>query len=175
MHTQRSSLDEGVYLVKGLLFATGQYLPYQPYGPYMHKLPLAFLIPGVVQAIEPGIRSGRLFAFVLNLLLLLALFLTARRLAAGPAWQRTLWGGGVTWVMALNTGLLKIYTQAISEGLIACLLAWTLFFVLGPDRKPWQIAAGSFLAGVIVMTRENLLPLVPLVILYAAWTHGLRT
>ncbi len=42
----RTMLDEGTYLYKGLLFARGDYEPFEPYGPWTNKMPLAFLLPG---------------------------------------------------------------------------------------------------------------------------------
>src|SRR5512141_2908183 len=59
-HTKISSRDEGAYLYKGYLFATGQYRPFEPYGPWTNKAPLSFLIPGAAQALlGAGLRTGR--------------------------------------------------------------------------------------------------------------------
>ena len=70
-HSQESILDEGAYLYKGYLFATGRYTPYQDYGPWSNHMPLSFLIPGAVQVlIEPGLRTARYFAIFLGLLML---------------------------------------------------------------------------------------------------------
>ena len=67
-------LDEGAYLIKGYLFATGRYIPYGDYGPWMNHMPLSFLIPGYVQAwFGPGIRTGRYFSIVLGVLMLIGL------------------------------------------------------------------------------------------------------
>ena len=41
-----SMLDEGAYLYKGYLFVSGLYRPFQDFGPWTNKAPLAFLIPG---------------------------------------------------------------------------------------------------------------------------------
>jgi hypothetical protein len=55
-HSQDSVLDEGLYLLKGYLFASGKYSPYQAYGPWTNKMPLSFLIPGYVQKVfGPGL------------------------------------------------------------------------------------------------------------------------
>jgi hypothetical protein len=45
------TLDESSYLYKGYLFAEGIYRPFQDYGPWTNKMPLAFLIPGWAQAL----------------------------------------------------------------------------------------------------------------------------
>jgi len=42
-HATISNLDEGAYLLKGLLFAGGEYRPFDP-GIWTNKAPLAFLI-----------------------------------------------------------------------------------------------------------------------------------
>jgi hypothetical protein len=72
-HTQVMILDEGSYLVKGFLFATGQYWPFQDYGPWTNHMPLAFLIPGYAQVLfGPGLRTGRYLAVFLAALMLWA-------------------------------------------------------------------------------------------------------
>ena len=85
-HMQESVLDEGAYIYKGLLFATGQYSPYQPNGPWTNHMPLAFLIPGYIQLIfGPGIRTARYAAVVLAVLMLLGFWILARRF--GGKWR----------------------------------------------------------------------------------------
>jgi hypothetical protein len=56
--------------------------------------------------------------------------------------------------------------MAASQGLVAALLAWTMFLTLGRDRANWQLFLGGLLAGVTVMVRINLIPLLPLLVLY---------
>jgi hypothetical protein len=168
-HTQESVLDEGAYIYKGLLFASGQYIPYQPNGPWTNHMPLAFLIPGYLQAwFGPGIRAARYSAIVLAILMLIGMWLLSRRL--GNRW----WAAAVVWALALNPALLKTYSTAVSQGLVACMLVWMLTFALGDDR-PWlQIVLGSILAGAMVMTRINMLPVAPLLVLYILWQYGVR-
>ena len=166
-HTRQSILDEGAYLYKGYLFATGQYIPYQDYGPWTNHTPLAFLVPGWLQVLfGPGLRTGRYFAVFVALLMLLGLWILARRL--GNRW----WAAGAVWVLAINPFLMKTYSIAITQGLVACLLIWTLVFVIGEKKPLWQIIIGSALAAITVMTRINLLPVLPLVILFVFWQHG---
>ena len=62
--TSRSMLDEGLYLVKGWYFATGQYTPFQDYGVLTNHMPFAFLIPGYVlngasRAMGSSAQTGR--------------------------------------------------------------------------------------------------------------------
>lgn len=162
-----SGLDEGNYLYKGWLFVRGVYAPFQPFGPSTNKMPLAFLIPGAAQAIlGPGLRTGRGFAILLALMLLLAVWIVARRF--GGRW----WAAAAVAALALNPSLARLYSQAVSEGLVAAMTAWVLVLILGAERPRWQLLAGSALAGAVVLTRENMLPLAIFGVLYIWWERG---
>jgi hypothetical protein len=168
-HTQISILDEGSYLVKGYLFATGQYRPYQDFGPWSNHMPLSFLIPGYAQLLfGPGLRTGRYLAILLGALMLLGVWIAVRRM--GGRW----WAAGALIAIALNPADIKIYSLAISEVLIACMLLWVLALVLGEGRPTWQIILGAVLAGLMGLSRLNLIPAVPLVCAYIFWQHGRR-
>lgn len=168
-HTQFSVLDEGLYLYKGWLFTGGRYTPFQDYGVWTNQMPLAFLIPGWIQQIfGPGLRTGRMLAVLLGMLMLLGLWLTARRL--GGRWI----AAGCVASMALNPAAARMLAMAASQGLVACMLVWTLFFCLGADRKNWQLFIGGLLAGATVMVRINLLPLLPLLAVYIIWARGFK-
>ncbi len=179
-HLQESVLDEGAYVYKGWLFVSGQYTPYQPYGPWTNHMPLAFLLPGWFQALlGPGLRTARYVSVGWALLFLLGLWIVARRLGSRPSGGRSLgsvggrwWGAAAVWLIALNPFLLKSYSTAVTQGQIAAMLAWTLVLTLGEDRPLWQIILGSLLAGVMGMTRINLLPVLPLLVLYLWWQAG---
>lgn len=164
---QRSLLDEGNYLLKGYLFVTGRLIPYQDYGTWTNKMPISFLVPGYVQQVfGPGLETGRNYAFALSILILVASIMLAYRLGGR-------WGAALTAVvMASNPALLKIYTRVLTEGLTSLLLLVTLLLILGKDRSNWQLILGSFVAGLIPVTRVNLTPILILVILYLFWKHG---
>ena len=49
-----------------------------------------------------------------------------------------------------------------------------LVLVMGEQRPLWQIVLGSILAGLMGMTRINMLPVLPLLVLYIFWQHGLK-
>jgi hypothetical protein len=84
-HQQSSFLDEGKYLIPGYFYATGRSWPFQDFGFWTNQMPLAYLIPGIIQVVfGPGLRTGRYFAVVLGLLMLLGMWITARRL--GGRW-----------------------------------------------------------------------------------------
>lgn len=164
---QTSVLDEGLYLYKGLLFATGRYWPFQDFGPWTNHMPLSFMIPGWIQvAFGPGIRTGRYFALILVAIMLIGVWILGCRL--GGRW----WGAGAVWMVALNPFLVKVYSQAISQGLVAAMLVWVLVLTLGAGRSRWQLIAGSTLVGIVVMTRINMLPVWPLLVAYIYWQHG---
>jgi hypothetical protein len=170
IHTLEANLDEGAYLLKGYLFATGRYELYQFYGPWSNHMPLAFLIPGYVQKLfSPGLETGRYFMVTVLAMTTLGLWITARRLSG--SW----WGAIVIGLLALNPGLIKIYSTATTQGLVACLLVWTLVFSLGENRPLWQIITGSFIAALLGLTRINMLAVLPFLLVYLFWQNGLRS
>ncbi len=165
VHVQFSVVDEGLYLYKGWLLASGTYIPFQDNGLWMNQMPLAYLIPGSAQIFfGPGLVTGRMFSFALGMLSIFGWWLTARRL--GGRWAAL----GVVWAMALNPAAARMSALAASQGLVAALLAWTMFFALGSDRKWWQLFLGGLLAGTVVMVRINLLLLLPLLGLYVLFS-----
>ncbi|HEX6304707.1 MAG TPA: glycosyltransferase family 39 protein, partial [Anaerolineales bacterium] len=168
-HAQDSILDEGAYLYKGLGFITGELGIYQDYGPWSNHMPLSFYIPGAVQLLfGPGLRTARYFAIFVSMLMLLGLWLLARRLAG--RW----WAAAAVFALAWNPAAIKVYSVALTQGLIACMFVWMLVLVLDEKRSWWQIGLGSALAGAMILTRINLTPVLPLLVLYVFWQHGLR-
>src|ERR1035437_3796573 len=94
-NTQRPTIDEGLYLYKGYLFAKDIYHPYQDYGPRTEYSPLSYLIPGYIQVwFGPGLQTGRIFAIIVGVLALLGLWASARRLAG--SW----WAALAVWAVA---------------------------------------------------------------------------
>ena len=170
VHGQVSVLDEGLYLFKGLQFASGNYQPFQDYGPLTNHMPLSFLIPGWVQVLfGAGLRTARYYALSLGILMIVGLWVTSRRLS-GPWWAAF----GV-WAVALNPALVKIFSQATSQVLISTMLIWALAFTLGEERQPWQLFLGTLLGGLIALTRINIFPFLPLLIAYIFWQHGRKS
>jgi len=168
-HTNVSGLDEGAYLYKGYLFATGQYHPFAP-GILTNKAPLAFLIPGYLQLLfGTGLRVGRLYAFLSGLLIVAGTHATARRLT--NPWL----AAASVWVFALSPMMIKIYSGAVTEGPVAAMLVWMLYLVLGDDRKSWHRILGGCLAGLMVLTRQNMAPVLLLLPLYLLWQYGWKT
>jgi hypothetical protein len=165
--TKTSFLDEGLYVYKGWLFATGRYAPFQEYGPWTNHAVLSFLIPGYIQKwFGPGLDVARYFMIFLALLTLLGLWVFARR------WGGKWWAAAAIWVVALNPAEIKVYTLALSEGLIAVMLVWMLVMTVGGKRSLWQILLGAGLAGLMILTRENMIFVLPLLVLYLFWQYG---
>lgn len=166
-NTQRSTIDEGLYLYKGYLFARDIYHPYQDYGPRTEYSPLSYLIPGYIQLwFGPGLRTGRTFAVIIGILGLLGLWAAARRLA-GPWWAAL-----AVWAVALNPAIIRFYSFGLSQGLVTCLLMWTLFLVLGEERSTWQACLSAALAGVILLTCQNMAPVWPIILVFIFWQFG---
>lgn len=76
--------------------------------------------------------------------------------------------------MVLNIALVKNYSVAFSQVLVATLLAWTLAFALGKQLRPWQAASAGLLAGVLLMTRINMAPVLPFLVVYLYFQFGTR-
>jgi hypothetical protein len=163
------NLDEGSYLLKGLLFAKGGYVPFQPYGFWVNKMYLSFMIWGWVQELfGAGLLAPRIFAVIFSVLSVAGTWIVARRLS--NRWLAAL----AVWALALNPSLISTYSLANSQVLIIAMLVWTLVLVLGPDRPLWQLVLGAALSGVMVLTRENMVFVLPLLIIYILWEHGKR-
>jgi hypothetical protein len=112
------------------------------------------------------LETGRYFMIFLSLFTLLGLWVFAKR------WGNVWWAAGGVWVMALNPAEIKIHTLAISEGLIAALLVWIVVVVVGEKRPLWQILLGAALTAPLVLTRENMAFVPPILFLYIFWQHG---
>ena len=165
--TKTSFLDEGLYLVKGLLFTTGKYIPFQDYGPWTNHMPFIFFILGYIQKwFGPGLPTARYFMIVLGMVTLTAMFVLAKR------WGGKWWAVAVIWGMVLNPAEVKFHTLAISEGVVAPMMAWMFVLLLGVNRPRWQVILGGVLAGVMGMTRMNMFFVLPLITLYILWERG---
>lgn len=167
--TRDSVLDEGAYLYKGFLYATGQYRMYQPYGPWNYHMPLAYLVPGYIQKFfGPSLAVGRIYSIILAMLTFLGLWLLIRRIRG--SW----WATAILWLYILNPATLKTFSLAVSQVLVACLLVWLVYLILGDNRPSWMIYSGTFLAGILFITRLNMLPVLPLAVGYIYWQHGMK-
>ena len=162
--------DEGSYLYKGYMFARGDYEPFQEYTFWTNKAPLSFLIPGYIQLwFGPGLREARYFAIFLGVLMMIAIWIVARRLGG------KIWAAVAVWVFALSFPQISVYSEAVSQGLVACMLAWMFVLTLGDRRRPlWQLLLGSALAILIVMTRQNMAVVPALLAGYIFWQYGAK-
>ena len=160
-HREETNFDEGLYLLKGFLFATGVYEPFQPYGVLTNKPPLAFLIPGYVQVwFGPGLRTGRYLSVFFGVLALVGLWILARRV--GNRWL----AAGAVWAFAVSPVIIGVYSLAITQVLVNCMLTWVLVLALGEKRPLWQLIASGLLAGLLIFTRYNVIAVIPLLGVY---------
>lgn len=165
--TKTSFLDEGLYLYKGYLFVNGLQTPFADYGVWTNHAILSFLIPGTIQKwFGSGLETGRYFMIFLSLFTLLGLWVFAKR------WGNVWWAAGVVLVMVLNPAEIKIHTLALSEGLVAALLVWIVVLVVGEKRPLWQILLSAALTAPLVLTRENMAFVPPILFLYIFWQYG---
>ncbi len=166
-HTQISFVDEGTYLYLGHRFVAVGDISYGDLGSWSYYAPLSYLVPGFIELLfGPGLRPGRYFSVFCAILMIIALWFLARRF--GGKW----WAVAIVWALALSPMQIKMYSLALSQSLTACLLIWTLVLVMGEKRSTGQIMAGSVLAGITVMTRHNLILLLPMLAGYICWQHG---
>lgn len=166
-HTRLPNMDEGSYLVKGYLYARDVYQPFQPYGFWMNKMYMSFFPWGWLQILTtPGLLAPRIFAIFLNMLSLFGVWIVARRM--GNRWLAT----AAVWVLALNSSLISINSLANSQVLVACILTWVLVLTLGDQRPTWQISLGMALAGLLILTRENMVFVLPFLVIYIFWQNG---
>lgn len=167
-HHMIVTFDEGSYLLKGKWFLDGTYQPYDPLGPIANKTPLSFWVPGLSQVLfGEGVRSGRYFSIFQSVLILVALWLTARRFTSSP-WV----GVALVWACVINQNWIMYYARPMSQVTTALFLAWSLYFLLGRERKPWEVITGFLLAVCVVLTRQNMIPFLALAFLYVLWEHG---
>ncbi|MCU0489528.1 MAG: glycosyltransferase family 39 protein [Anaerolineales bacterium] len=164
---QASILDEGLYLVKGFLFTSGRYIPFQPDGPWTNQMPLSYLIPGAIQLVfGTGLRTGRIFSVILGVLILLGLWLLARRLAG--RW----WAAATVLAAAINPAYWNGYSMAVSQVLVACILTWILVLAIDENAPLWRLCLASLSAGLLLLVRVNMTPVLPVLLLYIFWQHG---
>jgi hypothetical protein len=120
-----------------------------------------FLFPGYVQLIfGAGLRTGRYLAVIEELLAMVAVWIAARR--TGGKWLAT----AIIWSMALSPAAIKATTMGVTQPLIACLFAWTLLLTTGEKRPLWQLILGTAIASTMILTRQNMAPVLPLLLLY---------
>ena len=164
-----SIMDEGSYGIKGLLFTSGKYTPYQDYGPWTNKMPFSFLLPGYVQAIfGNGILTLRVASFVMMLMMMCLLFVIGHH-----QWKPY---GGILMAIffALNPAVDNFYSLGNSQVYAATLLTLSAFFVFGLPQTTLTFALGNAVAAFTVLTRENLAPYFLLLNIYFLWKLGWR-
>ncbi|MGV8025673.1 MAG: ArnT family glycosyltransferase [Anaerolineaceae bacterium] len=162
-------MDEGTYLLKGKWYWEGTYQPFEENGPLTNKPPFAFYSLGISQILfPPGLASGRYFAIFLSILLLIGQWLTVKRLAG------TWWAVFSIALYAISPAWIIYYSRAMTEVVTALLIVWSLYFLLGDGRKQWQLILGTILATLVVMVRQNLLPLFIFTLIYICWENGFR-
>ncbi|HAF61763.1 MAG TPA: hypothetical protein DCK95_05510 [Anaerolineaceae bacterium] len=162
-------MDEGTYLLKGKWYLDGTYEPFEDYGPITNKPPLSFYSLGISQIVfKPGLASGRYFAVFLSVLLLIGQWMTVRRLAG--KW----WATASIALYLISPAWIIYYSRAMTQVVTSLLIVWSLYFLLGENRKKGQLMLGLILAAMTVMVRQNLLPFFIFSIFYVIWENGFK-
>jgi len=99
-----------------------------------------------------GLRSGRYFSVLLGILILVGLWIVARRL--GGRW----WAAGMVWIVAINPAFANGYSMAVSQALVACILTWVLVLALDEKAALWRLVLASVMAGLLILVRVNMTP-----------------
>lgn len=163
------NLDEGAYLYKGLQFARGNTTPFQPYGFWTNKMVLPFYLFGWIQLLfQSGLMAPRLFAVFLGTASAVGLWIVIRRIS------NVYFAAIAVWAMTLNATMISLYSIGNSQVVVIFELIWIMVFVLGENRKLWQLLAGAFIAGMMIFTRENMVFVLPFLAAYCFWQHGRR-
>ena len=169
-NSQLSIGDEGAYLFKGYMFAKGDYFLFQEYGFWTNKAPLSFLIPGYIQLwFGPGLREGRYFAIFIGALTVIGIWIISNRLAGKT------WAAIAVWVYALSFKQTAVMSLGVSQGLVACMTTWMFVIVLGKNRSMFHLIAGSILSVLIILTRQNMVLVPILLVLYIFWEYGRKS
>ncbi len=168
-HTIEPVMDEGTYLLKGKWYWEGTYQPFEENGPLTNKPPFAFYILGISQVLfKPGLASGRYFAVLLSVLLLIGQWLTVKRLAG--SWWATL---SIS-LYLISSAWIIYFSRAMTQVVTSLIIIWSLYFFLGKDRAQAELIIGAILSAVIVMVRQNMLPFYILTLIYIIWENGWR-
>lgn len=169
IHHIQPVMDEASYLLKGRWFLEGTYTPFQDYGPITNKPPLSFFILGIPQILfGAGLRSGRYFALFLSILLLVGQWLTVKRNVGD--W----WAAASILLYCISPAWIIYYSRALTQVISALLVIWSLHFILGRERKSWEILIGASLAAITVMVRQNMLPFYALIIIFLLISKGIK-
>jgi hypothetical protein len=75
-------------------------------------------------------------------------------------------------VLALSPAIIKIYSSGVTQSCIAFFMAVILVLSLGEKRPLWQLITAGFLSGLVIMVRQNMVIVLPLLVLYILWEHG---
>lgn len=169
IHHIQPVMDESTYLLKGKWFIDGTYQPFQDYGPLTNKPPLSFIALGISQFLfGPGLESGRILAIIFSVIMLIGLWLIVNRL--GGKW----WALFSITLFILSPAWIIYYSRAMTQVISSLLVVWSLFFILGENKKTWASYVGVILAALTTMIRQNMLPFFGLVLIYLIWENGFK-
>jgi len=157
----RTWFDEGNYAYKGYIAANGIYPMYKDGGPYFEYMPLAFLVPGVIQAVfGPDFIAGRLFSILCGTLAIVVTYLVGKRLASRRA------GLISAWFVVGNLIILRYYTTISPYSWVSLFLMLSLLVLTSSMASPYRELGAVFFAAITFVTRQNMVVALGIIVLY---------
>ena len=157
----RTWFDEGNYAYKGYVAVKGVYPMYKDGGPYFEYTPLAFLVPGAVQALfGPDFIAGRLFSILCGALTVVVTYVVGKRLAGRRA------GLISTWLVVGNLIILRYYTTISPYSWVSLFLMLSLLALTSSVVSPYRELGAVFLASITFVTRQNMVAALGIIVLY---------
>ncbi len=167
-HHLDTTMDEGIYLLKGRLFLERKYLPFEENGLLTNKPPFSFWLLGLSQIVTVGLRSGRYFAILLSIGVFIGVWITSKKYLG---LKSALF---ISLLLTINQAIIIYYSRAMTEVVTAFLIVWSLYFILGTEHNKTELCFGLILAAITSLTRQNLFPFFIFSIIYVIWENNIK-
>lgn len=158
----RTWFDEGNYAFKGYIAVKRVYPMYQDGGPYFEYLPLAFLVPGVIQVLfGPSFIAGRLFSILCGTLAIAVTYWLGKKLYDRRA------GVISVWFLAGSLIIMRYYTTISPYSWVSLFLMLSILALASSIASPYREISAIFLATVTFVTRQNMALALAIIVFYA--------
>ena len=158
----RTWFDEGNYAYKGYIAVKGVYPMYKDGGPYFEYLPLAFLVPGVIQVLfGPSFIAGRLFSILCGATVIIVTYWLGKKLADRKA------GLISAWFLVGSLIIMRYYITISPYSWVSLFLMLSLLFLASSIASPYREVGAVFLATITFVSRQNMALALATIVLYA--------